>query len=179
MKLVVAFVGTDHHPFDRAVAWLDESAVEYPEVRFVVQYGESRAPLIAEGHDYLPHPRILDLLAEAAVVVCHGGPGTIMDARSAGHVPICLPRDPALGEHVDGHQQRFAEVAHRDGMVVACTTQGDFREALAERLRVGRGVGALADGTATTLARERIAAGLEELIERTENRRRRRWFHHH
>jgi UDP-N-acetylglucosamine transferase subunit ALG13 len=47
-------------------------------------------------------------MAEAAVVVCHGGPGTILGARHLGAVPIVVPRQHRLGEHVDDHQVAFA-----------------------------------------------------------------------
>jgi UDP-N-acetylglucosamine transferase subunit ALG13 len=115
--LVLALTGTDHHPFDRLVQWMDVAAGLRDDVRFVVQHGYSSAPQVAEGHSFLPHDHMVELMRQAAVVVCHGGPGTIMDARLAGHVPLCLPRDPGLGEHVDGHQQRFAAVVGEVGLV--------------------------------------------------------------
>ena len=117
--LVLALTGTDHHPFDRMVEWVDAAAVRHPDVRFVIQHGLTRPPSVAEGHEFLAHDRLVALLGEASVVVCHGGPGTIMDAREAGHVPLCVPRDPQLGEHVDGHQQRFAAVVGEAGVVRA------------------------------------------------------------
>ena len=46
-------------------------------------------------------------MAAADVVVCHGGPGTMSLAQRCGHRPIVIARDPALGEHVDDHQQRY------------------------------------------------------------------------
>jgi UDP-N-acetylglucosamine transferase subunit ALG13 len=128
--LVVALVGTDHHPFDRMVKWMDAAAVRRQDVRFVVQHGVTRAPLAAEGRDFLAHDRLVALLAEASVVVCHGGPGTIMDAREAGHVPLCVPRDPRLGEHVDGHQQRFAAMVGEAGVVRNVTPTDAFQDEL-------------------------------------------------
>ncbi len=115
---MVALAGTDHHPYERMVEWVDAAAERRPDVRFLVQHGSTtRAPRVAEGAEFLAHDRLVALLREAAVVVCHGGPGTIMDAREAGHVPLCMPRDPALGEHVDGHQQRFAAHVGDAGVV--------------------------------------------------------------
>lgn len=131
-RLVVALVGTDHHPFDRLVDLLDAAAVRHAGHRFVVQHGATRAPLVAEGVDYLPHGELLALLDEADVVICHGGPATIMDARARGHVPICVPRDPARAEHVDGHQQAFAAQAGRRGLVRLATTTKDLEAALAD-----------------------------------------------
>ena len=43
--LVVALAGTDHHPFDRLVEWVDAAALRHPDVRFLVQHGgTTRAP---------------------------------------------------------------------------------------------------------------------------------------
>ena len=139
MSLIFAMVGTDHHPFHRLVDWMDEAARRHPDTRFVVQHGESKAPILAEGHAYLPHAQISELLAEADGAVVHGGPGTIMDARAAGHVPICVPRDPALGEHVDGHQQRFAALVGPAGVVTHVQSADRFHAAVEAALagRVG------------------------------------------
>ncbi len=129
-SLVLALAGTDHHPFDRMVEWVDAAAARRDDVRFVIQHGATAPPRVAEGFEFFPHDRLVQLLAEAAVVVCHGGPGTIMDAREAGHVPLCMPRDPLLGEHVDGHQQRFASLAGGSGVVRVVSSVESLHEAL-------------------------------------------------
>ena len=43
-------------------------------------------------------------VAEADVVVCHGGVGALATAVEYGHVPVTLARRAALGEHVNDHQ---------------------------------------------------------------------------
>jgi UDP-N-acetylglucosamine transferase subunit ALG13 len=164
--LVVVMVGTDHHPFDRLVDWVDEAARVRPAVRFVVQHGDSKAPLVAEGRAYLPHHEILELLASATAVVCHGGPGTIMDARGAGHVPVCVPRDPALGEHVDGHQQRFAALVHGAGVVFTADTDAALGAAV-DRLLASPLEGRVREvptSAETVGARARLARELDELL---------------
>ncbi|GAB6985674.1 hypothetical protein JCM10369A_21980 [Nocardioides pyridinolyticus] len=127
---MIVLLGTDHHPFDRLVMWADEVAGLRPDLRILVQHGATRAPQVAEGRPFLPHRELLDLVGAAAAVACHGGPGTIMDARGAGHVPVCVPRDPALGEHVDGHQIRFAAIAGRAGVVRTVARADQFHAAL-------------------------------------------------
>ena len=123
LPLVMLVVGTDHHPFDRAVAWVDDwGAVNADRARVVIQYGTSRPPVHAEGHDLLPVAELEALMAESVAVVCHGGPGTIMGAREAGVVPICIPRQSGLGEHVDDHQMRFATHAAQAGQVHLAST---------------------------------------------------------
>ena len=169
--LVVALAGTDHHPFERMVDWVDAAAVRRTDVRFVVQHGATRPPRVAEGHDFLPHERLVEMLAQASLVICHGGPGTIMDAREAGHVPLCIPRDPLLGEHVDGHQQRFATMAGGAGVVRLVASLEVFHEELESALVPAPVLRAVHSTTeARDLARARAAAELDSLIDRRRTR---------
>jgi UDP-N-acetylglucosamine transferase subunit ALG13 len=114
-------VGTDVHPFARIVEWIDKW-LEGPGAgsRVIVQYGTSPAPHRAEGVVSLPYSDMRRYMSEAAVVVCHGGPGTIMEARRLGAEPIVVPRRHDLGEHVDNHQMHFArKLAANDGLRLA------------------------------------------------------------
>lgn len=122
---VLLLVGTDHHPFTRAVRWADSWAARHPGSVITVQHGLTEPPATARGVGLVPHDVLARMLRDADVVVCHGGPGTIADARTAGHLPIVLPRDPALGEHVDDHQVRFAAWASRKSLITSCS---DIRE---------------------------------------------------
>jgi UDP-N-acetylglucosamine transferase subunit ALG13 len=163
--LVLALTGTDHHPFDRMVRWLDSAATRHPDVRFVIQHGATRAPIVAEGYAFLDQGRLTELLAEASLVVCHGGPGIIMEARAAGHVPLCVPRDPALGEHVDSHQQRFATMVGGVGVVREVTSHAAFQHELASALREAPGPrGNPATSQVRDAARARAAAELNDLM---------------
>ena len=120
---VLVSVGTDHHRFDRLVRWADAWVQRHPEVRVLVQHGASTPPAHADGQAFLASDDLRAALAGATVVVSHGGPATIMDARAAGHLPIVVPRDPALGEHVDGHQQRFSRWMAERGQVLLATDE--------------------------------------------------------
>jgi UDP-N-acetylglucosamine transferase subunit ALG13 len=112
--LVFVTVGTDHHPFDRLVGWIDRWEPPAP-VRVVVQYGTAVAPRAAEGAPFLAPDELAGILRAADAVVCAGGPGAIMEARAAGLRPIVVPRRAGLGEHVDDHQRAFAHfMAGRD-----------------------------------------------------------------
>jgi len=52
MPLVLITVGTDHHPFERLVGWIDRWTPPAP-VRVVVQYGTAVPPHTAEGVAFL------------------------------------------------------------------------------------------------------------------------------
>ena len=141
--LVVVMVGTDHHPFDRLVGWVDDwlggrgDSASGP-VACVVQHGYSGPPARARGVEMLDHDELQQLLAGAAVVVCHGGPSTIAESRRHGHRPIVLPRDPAHGEHVDDHQIRFVRWIADRGLVTTAATQAELASEVEATLAVTR-----------------------------------------
>lgn len=132
MTSVLAVVGTDRHRFDRLIGWLERwHAGHHPDPpRLVIQHGYSRQPTVPGAVAFFGHAQLQAAMAEAALVVSHGGPATITEARRAGHLPIVVPRDPARGEHVDDHQQLFARRLSRDRMVRLCESESELADAL-------------------------------------------------
>lgn len=121
---VVVTVGTDHHPFDRLVGWVDRWAEANPEARVLVQRGESSAPTHVESVEMLGYDELVAAMSGADAVVAQGGPGGIMDARSVGHRPVVVPRRGTLGEHVDDHQVAFTRwMADRDLVTLVATEE--------------------------------------------------------
>ncbi|MEH1016822.1 glycosyltransferase [Micromonospora sp. CPCC 206060] len=181
--LVLALVGTDVHRFDRFVDWLERwyagRAASADPVRLVLQYGSSRAPRIPEATAFLAHDQLQRAMAEATLVVCHGGPATITEARRTNHLPIVVPRDPTHHEHVDNHQQLFARRLGAAGKVRLCESEAELVEALDK---------GMADPGAFTLSTDpdapdpRIAAVaavgriVESLVEQRARRAGRRWW---
>ena len=93
-------------------------------------------------------------MAAADVVVTHGGPATITEARRTGGTPVCVPRDPKLGEHVDDHQQRFARFLAERGLVQLVETEVDFLDALSA---------VVASSREGEVAKSATPAGVEEV----------------
>jgi UDP-N-acetylglucosamine transferase subunit ALG13 len=161
-----ATVGTDHHRFDRLVEWVDRWLVEQaPDgaVEAIVQAGTSRPPVHAAFAGCLPFAEFRAALERADAVVCHGGPGTLVEAQRAGHRPLVVPRRPELDEHVDDHQVRFARRMAECDRIVLCDSYETLGAALgtlmAERARRDRGE---ADGS--TGAVDRFAEIVGALI---------------
>ncbi|MFN8234359.1 MAG: sulfotransferase [Actinomycetota bacterium] len=128
---VFVTVGTDHHPFDRIVDWVDSWLAHGSRgVACFIQYGTSKAPSFADGDRLVPHGEMSQRLATADVVVCHGGPGTILNSLRAGTKPIVLPRRADLGEHVDDHQRRFARRLQAAGLIEVAETPDDLARLL-------------------------------------------------
>jgi UDP-N-acetylglucosamine transferase subunit ALG13 len=131
---VVVAVGTDHHPFDRLVGWVDEWAAANPRVSVLVQRGTSAPTGHCPSVDLVPHGELCQHFADSVVVVSHGGPSTVMDARMVGRLPVVVARDPDLGEHVDDHQQRFARHLDRHGLARVANDRDSLHRWLDEAL---------------------------------------------
>ncbi|MEO3772565.1 glycosyltransferase [Micromonospora sp. B9E7] len=141
---VLVAVGTDKHPFDRLVDWLAQWHAQVADpVGLTVQHGHTAVPPLPGAVPFLGHDALQQAMADADLVVCHGGPATILEARRHGHLPIVVPRNPARGEHVDDHQLLFARRLGAAGLVALCET----REALHDALTAG-----LADPTRYAVA---------------------------
>lgn len=149
---VLVVVGTDHHKFDRVVRWIDEWVAGRPGVSAMVQYGTSVPPVRAAGSSLVAHSQLQILMRDAQVVVSHGGPATITEIRRIGKLPLVVPRDPALGEHIDGHQQRFSRRMGSSGFVVLCETRDALFEALDDAIANPSAYRVTAEGEAHRIA---------------------------
>lgn len=127
---VVVTLGTDHHPFTRLVEWVDRWAGEHPDRPCVVQHGTAPAPVHAEGHAVLDPGDIPGLMARARVAVGHAGPGTVLDARTAGRLPVIVPRLARLGEVVDDHQVTFGRWMDDRGQAICVEDEAGLRHHL-------------------------------------------------
>ena len=127
---VFVTVGTDHHPFDRLISWMDSWLTNGSNgAESFIQYGTSRAPTVATGQEYVSHDEMERLIANAGAIVCHGGPGTIIDCMRSGIKPIVVPRRHAFGEHVDDHQVRFARRLEAAGYIKVAADEDELGEA--------------------------------------------------
>jgi UDP-N-acetylglucosamine transferase subunit ALG13 len=132
--IVLATVGTDVHPFDRVVGWLDAWAGAHPSSEVVIQYGSSAPPSVARGIQFLSHDALLDWMARATVVITHGGPASIMEVRARHGTPIVVPRNPELGEHVDRHQLDFCTAMARRELVLMARNAAHLDELIGHQL---------------------------------------------
>lgn len=160
--MILVITGTHHQPFDRLV----RAAARLAEAgeRVVVQVGASQEPAPGcEVHQMVPPDALAGLAREARVVICHAGPGSVRLAMEAGHVPIVVPRDPAHGEHVDGHQLAWAErVASAVHLVrdPATLSEAVLRHAAEALTRRGRPI----PGLPNDAMAQRLGALVEALV---------------
>jgi UDP-N-acetylglucosamine transferase subunit ALG13 len=127
---VLVTVGTDHHPFDRLVQWVDSWALAHPAHQCLVQRGTSVRPETCASDRYVAYEDLVESMRASTVIVTHGGPATIMEARAYGRLPVVVPRRPDLGEHVDDHQIRFSRWMAGRGQVLLAETEEELRRQL-------------------------------------------------
>lgn len=164
----VAFVGTHSEPFLRLLDAAERAASE----------GVLPKPVLAQAGaaDYestdmnvvswVAGEEISRRMAEAAVVVVHGGAGMMSAAIRMGRRPIVFSRRRELGEHVDDHQGQLVSKLAELGLVVVARnriSESDVDEAMraVEGPDETAGLPSLDDIVVSFLGRgRRTAAGL-------------------
>ncbi|MDN5563761.1 MAG: hypothetical protein L0G49_08335 [Luteococcus sp.] len=162
---IFATIGTDHHQFRRIIDWIDDFLDKHPDLAgdTVVQHGQSPASRNARNTPFIEYKDLMETMRHATAVVTHGGPASIFESRAQGRLPIVVPRDPALHEIVDEHQQRFARHLAADGLIVLCETQGSFFAALEAQLADPASAVVVEDGSRIEQAMNNLEAILQGL----------------
>jgi len=129
--LILTALGTDEHPFERALDAIDPLR---PAHELVVQHGHTPARDWAEVRwlDFVEFDTLLSFMREADAIVCHAGVGTIMTVLSLGRRPVVIPRLAAYGEHVDDHQLQIFDKLTQRGFLVPFLDGTDIEAAIEE-----------------------------------------------
>lgn len=133
-KLVLSTVGAIL-PFDRLTNLVIEAkrAGLLPE-HLVMQIGHGGDPVEpiegVEIHEELPFNQLLDLLADAELVVCHGGTGSLITALNNHCRVIAVPRRAELNDAYDNHQLEIIEAFQARGLIETAEDLESFKRAL-------------------------------------------------
>ncbi len=107
--MIFVTVGTHEQPMNRLFQAL-EAALESSEIQdeVFVQSGYTNFQFKhCKAKPFLAYEEMEKAFKDASVVICHGGPATIMQARLYGKKPIVVPRQKQYGEHINDHQVAF------------------------------------------------------------------------
>lgn len=129
--MILAALGTDEHPFERALDVIDRLR---PAHELVVQHGHTppRDWTDVTWLDFVPFDTLMSFMREADAIVCHAGVGTIMTVLSLGRRPVVIPRLAEYGEHVDDHQLQIVAKLTSRGFVVPLLDGIDIETAAEE-----------------------------------------------
>lgn len=107
--MIYATLGTHEQPMERLRLALEELPARFPDLApFIIQHGYTPPPAGWRSLRMVSPEENRTSMHEADIVVTHGGPASIAEAREAGSIPIVVPRQSAFGEHVDDHQVAYA-----------------------------------------------------------------------
>ena len=132
--MIFVTVGTHEQPFNRLVQKVDElkrDGVIDEEV--IIQTGFSTyEPKYCKWSKLIPYQQMVQNVADARIVITHGGPASFIMPLQIGKVPIVVPRQKQFEEHVNDHQVEFARnVAERMGTIIPVEDIGKLGEIIA------------------------------------------------
>ena len=131
MRILVT-VGTALQPFDRLLQYTDDAiaALTLP-VTGICQHSCSLVrPRGLLCKETLSRAEFDTEIANADVVICHAGVGTLWSSLREGHKPLVVPRLGSLGEHVNDHQLEIVEALRNEGRIEFIADAAQLREAL-------------------------------------------------
>lgn len=119
--MIFVTVGTHEQPFNRLIKKIDElkeSGIIQEDV--IIQTGFSTyEPKHCQWSKLIPYQQMLRNVADARIVITHGGPASFIMPLQIGKTPIVVPRQKQYNEHVNDHQLEFARnVAERMGTII-------------------------------------------------------------
>ncbi len=128
--MIFITVGTEKFPFDRLLRAVD-SALLKGKISHTVfcQRGTSRyMPERYPSVPFLPFNDMTLQISQADIVISHAGIGSTLLCTRLGRIPILFPRDPARGEHLDGHQLEFARRIEQESRVLTAYDEQELIE---------------------------------------------------
>lgn len=113
--MIFVTVGTHEQAFNRLIKKVDELVAEGTiNEPVVMQTGFSTyVPKHCEWHKMLSYDEMKQYIDEARIVITHGGPASFIEVLQAGKIPVVVPRLAEFGEHVNDHQEEFAQVVNK------------------------------------------------------------------
>lgn len=109
--MIFVTVGTHEQQFDRLVKKIDELKKEQIIKDDVfIQTGFSKyKPKYCEFKEFISFEEVNSKIKEARIVITHGGPSSFIPVLQNKKVPIVVPRNSDLLEHVNNHQLDFVK----------------------------------------------------------------------
>lgn len=119
--MIFVTVGTHEQPFDRLVKHIDDMKKDGKiQEDVIIQIGFSTyLPKYCQWSKLISYEEVRTYVADARIVITHGGPASFLMPLQIGKIPIVVPRQARFHEHVNDHQVKFVQtVAERMRMVI-------------------------------------------------------------
>lgn len=132
--MIFVTVGNATQPFPRflsAVAELARTGV-FGEEPLIVQFGHGQPETAPQSTwvSFLPNDTFEQTIANASLIIAHGGCGTLLTAIRRGKIPVVMPRRRQYGEHVNDHQLQLTQALAAEGRIMPALETQDLAGAI-------------------------------------------------
>lgn len=131
--MIFVTVGTHEQQFNRLIEYVDALKGQgIIEDEVVIQAGFSTyQPVKCKSSSLLSYSEMQKNIADARIVITHGGPSSFIAPLQLGKIPIVVPRQKQFGEHVNNHQLEFCrEVKARMGNIILVEDVQELEKAI-------------------------------------------------
>lgn len=159
--MIFVTVGTHEQPFNRLVEYMDNWAKGHDE-KVVMQIGYcTYEPKNCEWSKLYPYQEMVKKVAEARIVITHGGPSSFIMPLQIGKTPIVVPRKFSFNEHVNDHQVAFSKaVEERMGTIIVVEDEKELGKVIDNYDDVIKN-----KGTGLTSNNAKFNEGLEKIVD--------------
>lgn len=120
-RMIFVTVGTHEQSFDRLVEYIDNLKKDNKiEDEVIIQTGFcTYKPVYCKWSKLIPYGEMEKHVANARIVITHGGPASFIMPLKIGKIPIVVPRQVKFNEHVNNHQLDFVKsVNQKMGIII-------------------------------------------------------------
>lgn len=131
--MIFVTVGTHEQPFDRLLKWIDKMVEEKKiDEEVIIQKGYTEyEPRHCKSFKLIGYEEMQKYIADARIVVTHGGPASFIAPLAIGKIPVVVPRQKDYNEHVNNHQLEFArEVENRMKNIIVAKTEEELIDSI-------------------------------------------------
>ena len=131
--MIFVTVGTHEQQFNRLLECVDNlkrDGIIKEDV--IMQTGFSTyEPKYCTWSKLLPYNEMVKNVADARIVITHGGPASFIMPLQIGKTPIVVPRRKKFEEHVNDHQVDFAKaVAEKMGTIIPVNEIDELKQVI-------------------------------------------------
>lgn len=133
--MIFVTVGTHEQSFERLIKKIDELKADGKiEDEVIIQKGfTSYEPKNCTSYQLIGYEEMQKYIADARIVITHGGPASFIAPLVLGKIPIVVPRKKEFEEHVNNHQVDFLkQLVARDNNVIPVYDIDDLEEKIIE-----------------------------------------------
>lgn len=131
--MIFVTVGTHEQAFNRLVEYMDKLKADgIIDEEIIIQTGFSTyEPKHCTWSKLYPYQDMVKYVAEARIVITHGGPSSFIMPLQVGKIPVVVPRKKEFDEHVNDHQLDFAKaVAERQGNILVIENVEELKDTI-------------------------------------------------